>query len=598
MIYSDLLKINLILWILPCQMLLGEVSISNISPATGFCEGGEKIVIEGSGFENVTKVRFGSIPVDTFHIDSDHAITMITPQGSLGRVCVSASSTETSSNVPFIYRGPLNAIVVNHGSKTVTPIDLSTNTPKASLTVGNTPASIAITPDGKTAYITDDFLHAVIPIDIATYKAGIPISAGMVPYSIAINPEGTKAYVSNHLSGTITPIDLITNTPGDPITVGSMPFGVAISPDGKTVYVANSGSKTISPIDVETQQAGIPIPVGIFPSGIAITPDGKTAYVTNTGSNNVTPIDLATHQPRIPIQVGINPAGIAIAADGKMAYVVNASTNNVTPVDLNLNIPLAPIPVGQTPACITITPDCKTALVTNQGSNSVTIIDLTTHTPIMVIPVGNVPFGVAITPDQAPVASFKPIPAPIGHPTIFDASASTSPSGEVVGFEWDFGDGHTLVTGVPIITHTYAVEGNYNVSLVVTNSASSSLERRYTGQTISNNGGESARCIQNLLLNTRFPVPPSQFKGAISKKQFYNRTEYTHHLTWEPSQDVAVVGYLLLRNGHLVAEIPVDGPFQFDDPNRKKGTRDVYTLTSYNAEGLQSIPLYLILPEN
>lgn len=47
----------------------------------------------------------------------------------------------------------------------------------------------------------------------------------------------------------------------------------------------------------------------------------------------------------------------------------------------------------------------------------------------------------------------------------FDGSGSTAP-GEIVSFEWDFGDG-TTATGA-VIGHTYAAEGVYTVSLSVT----------------------------------------------------------------------------------------------------------------------------------
>ena len=42
-----------------------------------------------------------------------------------------------------------------HGSGTVTPIATATNTAGPPITVGNDPNAIAITPDGKTAYVAN-----------------------------------------------------------------------------------------------------------------------------------------------------------------------------------------------------------------------------------------------------------------------------------------------------------------------------------------------------------------------------------------------------------------------------------------------------------
>ena len=78
--------------------------------------------------------------------------------------------------------------------------------------------------------------------------------AGGGPYAIAITPDGKTAYVAN--SGTVTPITTATDTAGTPITAGSDPYAIAITPDGKTAYVANNGSGTVTPITTATDTAG------------------------------------------------------------------------------------------------------------------------------------------------------------------------------------------------------------------------------------------------------------------------------------------------------------------------------------------------------
>ena len=82
---------------------------------------------------------------------------------------------------------------------------------------------------------------------------------------VAITPDGKTAYVANEVSDSVTPIDTATNTPGATIPVGSVPFGVAITPDGKTAYVTNADSNSVTPIDTATNTPGTAIPVGNFP---------------------------------------------------------------------------------------------------------------------------------------------------------------------------------------------------------------------------------------------------------------------------------------------------------------------------------------------
>src|SRR5262249_23214661 len=105
---------------------------------------------------------------------------------------------------------------------------------------------------------------------------GTPIPVGADPNDVAITPDGATAYVTNNIpsgSGTVTPIHVATNTPGPPIPVGSGPNLAAITPAGATGYVANISSNDVTPIDVATNTPGTPIPVGSGPVGVAITPD-------------------------------------------------------------------------------------------------------------------------------------------------------------------------------------------------------------------------------------------------------------------------------------------------------------------------------------
>ena len=105
----------------------------------------------------------------------------------------------------------------------MTPITTATNTPGRPIPVGgdqadNDPSAIAITPNGKTAYVVDTLGHAVTPITIATNTAGPAIPAGLDPSVIAITPNSKTAYVLNLDS--VIPIATATNTAGRPVSVG------------------------------------------------------------------------------------------------------------------------------------------------------------------------------------------------------------------------------------------------------------------------------------------------------------------------------------------------------------------------------------------
>ena len=93
-------------------------------------------------------------------------------------------------------------------------------------------------------------------------------------------------------------------------------------------------------------------------------------------------------------------------------------------------------------------------------------------------------FGVTPTPNQPPIASFTYLPEnpSVNQEITFDASSSSDPDGEIVKYEWDFGD-EKKGEG-KIVKHSYSKEGSYTVTLTVTDNegayAEKSLEVKVT----------------------------------------------------------------------------------------------------------------------
>ena len=79
---------------------------------------------------------------------------------------------------------------------------------------------------------------------------------------MAITPDGKHAYVTNVVGGTVSVITTATGAVSAPITVGKGPAAVAITPDGKHAYVANSVDGTVSVITTATGAVSAPITVG------------------------------------------------------------------------------------------------------------------------------------------------------------------------------------------------------------------------------------------------------------------------------------------------------------------------------------------------
>ncbi len=375
----------------------------------------------------------------------------------------------------------------------MTPFNTATNAPGSPITASKFPFAVAITPDGKTAYVGNAADITVTPISTATNAPGTPITIGARPVGIAITPDGRTAYVITG-GGAVVPISTATNTVGTAIKLGGSLQQIAITPDGETAYVTSLSPAGVVPINLATNTAGTAIPVAGPPVGIAITPDGRTAYVNiDALGGTVVPVSTATNTAGAPIPVGQNPTfGIAITPDGRTVYVANRGSNTVTPINTSTNTAGTPISVGTAPEGVAVTPDGRTAYVTNLSSNTVTPIATASQTAGSAIPVGIAPAGIAITPDQAPTAAFTASVGPAGSASRFNGSASSTPVGSIASYRWSFGDGRSATTAGPVTTHVYARHGVYTVRLTVTNTAGTSTTQVFTGQTVSKQGGPQA----------------------------------------------------------------------------------------------------------
>ncbi len=305
---------------------------------------------------------------------------------------------------------------------------------------------------GAKAYVTlvNDNAVAVLStstntvIDTDPEANGVqPIPVGDRPRGIAISPDGREAYVANAGDNTVSVIDTAKKTVVATIPVGDEPQGVAFAPDGAAAYVTNVKDNTVSVIDTATRTQTTSIAVGRSPQSIAaaVTPHGPRAYVPNFDDDTVTVIDLTTHTslPN-PLVVGEGPLGVAATSDGERVYVANFGAidtdkgddngDTVSFIDTEKNEVIDTNPdedgvqhlqVGVQPAGVAVIPETALelvkkelkvdAFVANFLDATVSVITEANINPELSTPsfnvafnprfnaVDNEPYGIAITPN-------------------------------------------------------------------------------------------------------------------------------------------------------------------------------------------------------
>jgi YVTN family beta-propeller protein len=183
----------------------------------------------------------------------------------------------------------------------VSKIDLTTNTIMSTLNFPDNlqTSDIAVTPDGKTAFVTLFYTNSVAVINVDTWKVikTIPLTnMNNYPNGIEMGQGGQYVFVANQVSGTVQVIDvknlvvikeLETNTDG----VNEL----ALTPGGQNIFCTAYNQNRVVVIDSKKISVVKYIDLQHKPTGIDITKNGKTAFVTGSGATSgLSQIDTKT----------------------------------------------------------------------------------------------------------------------------------------------------------------------------------------------------------------------------------------------------------------------------------------------------------------
>jgi YVTN family beta-propeller protein len=275
-----------------------------------------------------------------------------------------------------------HAYIANRDTQAITVLDTAIDKVTATISIpAGPPQFLAFAPDGRTLYVTiyndQRTIHAIDVIDTASNTVVATIPQPARPFLPAVTPDGKLLYIPNHDIASVSVIDTASNMVIAQIKVAPNPHWVAFSRDARRAYTANHESNLVSVIDTATLAVVATIPVGTSPHSIAVHPSRPLVANVNYGADSVTVIDTDTLTVIATIPVGKNPRDIIWAPDGRFAYVVNEDSNTVSVIDARTNQVTATIPTGASPSSIAVLPDSHQAYVTNLNSGTLTVLELT-----------------------------------------------------------------------------------------------------------------------------------------------------------------------------------------------------------------------------
>ena len=201
------------------------------------------------------------------------------------------------------------------------------------------------------------------------------IKVGVIPKILRPSPDGRYVFVSNWNSHSISVIDSDSFRVLKEIKVGWVPRGVAFTIDSRYAYVVNMGGFTISKIDVDSLKVVRTISKGVGnrPRHIVATPDSQYLLFTCHGDGYVRKLDLKTDSIVAKVKVGVQPRSCVLDPSGRYLFCVNYRSNTVSMIEINRMEVVAEAETGLRPVGCDLTPDGKELWVTDYGSGSVHI---------------------------------------------------------------------------------------------------------------------------------------------------------------------------------------------------------------------------------
>lgn len=258
----------------------------------------------------------------------------------------------------------------------------------AAVSVGERPHEIALSPDGRFAYVSDNGIlwmtdpgeggNTISIIDLERReKAGvIDLGPYRRPHGIAVdartgrllvtieNPDGLLL-VDPHVRKVIRKYDVR----------GQDPHMVTLGPDGEWAYVSNTASHTIAALHLETGDVKL-IPTDERPQGGVLSGDGRRLYITNSGGNSISIIDTARHERVGRIATGRGPGRIALTPDGRLLVYNLQAGQAVGIADIAAGKQIVEIPLPGPPLSLSLSRDGEFAYAGIQSLDQVAIVSV------------------------------------------------------------------------------------------------------------------------------------------------------------------------------------------------------------------------------
>lgn len=258
------------------------------------------------------------------------------------------------------------------------------------LPTGQNPQDVAITRDGRVAYVTNAADHSITVLDLEqmVVRDTLRPSGLKGPTGIAVGPDGKKLYVGSRGTHSL----LVLGANGQKITELKVEDATSVvsSPDAKRVYVASDSTQSVLVLDSSSDKVVATIKTARQPRGLAFSPDGKTLVITCVAQDVMHVVNPTTNEIEATLGSGRAPISAAVSYDGRFAFnttrELQAGTvvSNIAVVDLRRGNDKArkghDVPIGTMASKVLLNDDGQLLYIAAANptapNNTIVIVDL------------------------------------------------------------------------------------------------------------------------------------------------------------------------------------------------------------------------------
>ena len=176
---------------------------------------------------------------------------------------------KTPSHIMIDAKSTTAYVTLQHSDQ-LSAIDLATQTPKWTVSVGKTPADVFLTPDQKTLLValTGDSYVEAYDVSKGPAKLISRIKTAAGAHAFRAQGDHRHLFVSNRTANSISRIDMQTLAVVDTFPVPGGPDCMDVLADGKTLLVTSRWARKLSVVDLEQKKVVKQVNVGKSPHGV------------------------------------------------------------------------------------------------------------------------------------------------------------------------------------------------------------------------------------------------------------------------------------------------------------------------------------------